>query len=120
VLSIATRTCEPDIVVIELSGRVTLGRESGQMERVVLHALENGSRKLVIDLSNVNYIDSTGIGVVAYCFGKISQAGAHARIAGARGLVMDVFRITRLDTVIKFFPDVDAACESLRAAGQLL
>jgi anti-anti-sigma factor len=64
----------------------------------------------VIDLSRVDYIDSTGIGKIAYCFGRITQSGAQARVAGARGLVMDLFRITRLDTAIKFFPDANSAC----------
>lgn len=117
-LTVTSRECEPDITVIGLSGRVTLGRESGQVESAVMKALERGARKLVLDLSDVSYIDSTGIGIVAYCFNKIAQAGGEARVASAKGIVMDVFRITRLDSIIKFFPDTDAACASLRAAGQ--
>ena len=57
---------------------------------------------MVIDLSQVAYIDSTGIGIIAYCFGKISQKGAQAAVAGAKGLVMEVFKLTRLDSVIHF------------------
>jgi anti-anti-sigma factor len=67
----------------------------------------------VIDLSQVGYVDSTGIGVIAYCFGKISKKGAHAAVSGARAMVMDVFRLTRLDSVIPCFPDVSSACEAL-------
>ena len=40
----------------------------------------------------------------------------HAAVAGARGLVMDVFKLTRLDSVIPFFPDVASACDGLAAA----
>jgi anti-sigma B factor antagonist len=116
VLSLTTRTCEPGITVIEIGGRITLGRESGQIEASVLKALNEGVQKLVIDLSQVSYIDSTGIGIIAYCFGKISQKGAHAAVAGANGLVLEVFKLTRLDSVINFFPDVAAACEGLAAA----
>jgi anti-sigma B factor antagonist len=116
VLSIKIRTCEPGIMVIELGGRITLGRESGQIEAAVLKALSDGVQKLVIDLEHVAYIDSTGIGVIAYCFGKISQKGAQAAVAGAKGLVMEVFKLTRLDTVMKFFPDTASACEGLATA----
>lgn len=109
------RKCEPDITVIELSGRITIGRESSQIETNVVKVLHDGGRKIVIDLSRIEYIDSTGIGIIAYCFGKITQAGAQCRVSGAKGLVMDLFRITRLENVIRFFPDVDSACESLKA-----
>ena len=117
-LTVTSRQCEPDIIVIGLNGRVTLGRESGQLEASVTKAMESGARKLVIDLGEVSYIDSTGIGIIAYCFTRISKAGGEALIAGAQGLVLDIFRITRLDSIIRFFPDADAACNSLRAAGQ--
>src|SRR5665213_1332028 len=117
-LSLTTRKCEPDIAVIELAGRITLGRESGQIEVNVVKALNEGTRRIVIDLANVDYLDSTGIGIIAYCFGKITQAGAESRVSGARGLVMDLFRITRLDSVIQFFPDAASACESFGAARQ--
>src|ERR1700709_1043498 len=111
-LSLSTRKCDPDVTVIELTGRITLGRESSQIETSVVKALGEGVRRIVIDLSKVDYLDSTGIGLIAYNFSKISQAGAESRVSGARGLVMDLFRITRLDTVIQFFPDTDSACAS--------
>jgi anti-anti-sigma factor len=116
VLSVTSRKCEPDVTVIELDGRITLGRESGQIEAAILKALNEGVNKLVVDLSKVTYIDSTGIGIIAYCFGKVSQAGAKAAVAGASGLVLEVFKITRLDTVMNFYPDVGAACASFAAA----
>jgi anti-sigma B factor antagonist len=113
VLSLTTRKYTGDISVIELAGRITLGRESSQIETVVIKLLDQGVRKFVIDLTKVDYIDSTGIGRIAYSFGKITQAGAQARVSGAKGLVMDLFRITRLDSVIQFLPDADSACRSL-------
>lgn len=116
VLSLEIRQIEPGITVIELGGRVTLGRESGQIEGAVLKALNDGAQKLVIDLSKVTYIDSTGIGVIAYCFGKISQSGAQAAVSGALGLVRELFKLTRLDSVIAFFPDVASACDGLATA----
>ncbi len=115
VLSLTSRKCEPGVTVIELSGHLTLGQESGRIEAAVLAALNEGAQKVVFDLSQVGYVDSSGIGVIAYCFGKISRKGGHAAVAGAKGRVMDVFRITRLDSVIPCFPDVASACEALGA-----
>lgn len=115
ILSLSTRHVEPDITVIELSGRIAIGRESGQIETVVNKELAAGARKLVIDMSQVHFIDSTGIGIIAYCFGRVTQAHAEARVAGATGLVMDVFRLTRLDAVLKFVPTVEDAIASFEA-----
>jgi anti-sigma B factor antagonist len=116
-LSLTTRKFQPDIAVIELSGRITLGRESGQIEKSVVKLLNEGVRKIVIDLALVEYIDSTGIGQLAICFGKMSQANAVSRIAGAKPLVLDLFRITRLDGFTQFFPDSATACASLATPG---
>jgi anti-sigma B factor antagonist len=115
VLSLITRKCKPGVTVIELSGHLTLSQESGGIEKAVLAALNEGAQRIVIDLSQVGYVDSSGIGVIAYCFGKVSRKGAHAAVSGARGRVMDVFKLTRLDLVIPTFPDVASACEALAA-----
>ena len=116
-LSLTTRKCEPGVTVIELGGRLALGRESGQIEAAVLAALEEGARRIVIDLSQVSYIDSTGIGIITYCFNRISQHKAQAAVSGARGLIAEVFRITRIDTLIPFYADLAAACASFTEAG---
>jgi len=115
VLTLETRKCEPGILVIEIGGRITLGPERGQIQAAVTKALNDGIKKLVFDLSQVAYIDSTGIGIIAYCFGKISQQGATAAVSGAGGLVKEVFKLTRLDNVIPFFPDILSACDGLTA-----
>jgi len=112
-LSLETQSYRPDVTVLILSGRLTLGQERGQLESTVLKVLNEHVRKLIFDLSRVDYIDSTGIGVIAYCFGKISQQGGHAAVAGANGLIKEVFRLTRLDNVISFYPDVAAAADGL-------
>jgi anti-anti-sigma factor len=116
VLTLETRKCEPGILVIEIGGRITLGPERGQIQAAVTKALNDGVRKLVFDVSQVAYIDSTGIGIIAYCFGKISQQGGRAAVAGAEGLVKEVFKLTRLDNVIPFFPDIVSACDGLTAS----
>ena len=116
VLTLETRKCEPGILVIELGGRITLGPERGQIQAAVVKALNEGVKKLVFDLTKVAYIDSSGIGIIAYCFGKISQQGGNAVVVGAGGLVKEVFKFTRLDNVIPFFPDVDSACVGLASA----
>ncbi len=115
-LTLETRAYQPGVTVVALGGRLTLGQERGQIEAAVLKALSEGVRKVIFDLSQVDYVDSTGIGAIAYCCGKISQQGGRGAIAGANGLVKEIFRLTRLDNVISFYPDVPSASEGLSTA----
>lgn len=116
VLSLTVGKREPDITVFEISGRITIGRESGQIETALIKVMNEGARKMVFDLSHVTFIDSTGIGIIAYCFGKVSKAAGQLHVAGASGKVMEVFAVTHIDKVIRFFPDVNSACEAFTRA----
>ena len=112
-LNLTTHVCDPDILVIELAGRITLGRESSHLEDAVVKAVLGGARKIVMNLAEVQYIDSAGIGIMAFSFGKVTKAGGRFCLAGATGVVFDVFHLTHLDTVIPFAPSVDEACAAM-------
>ena len=103
----------PDVTVVELSGRMTLGRDSQRVESMLSNLLTEGCRKLIIDLSRVNYVDSSGVGLIAYCANKAGQLGAQLRVAGTSGMVLDVFHMTRVDLVVPFCADVAAAIASV-------
>jgi anti-sigma B factor antagonist len=90
-----------------------LGVDAAQLETLVPELLKSGRKHVVFDLSAVTHIDSTGIGRFIDAYGRLMQAGGGMRLAGATGAVRDSFRVTRLDTVFKFYPTVEAACEGL-------
>ncbi len=112
-LLIEQHDVEPNIAVITLTGKLMLGLESAQLGTMVPERIQAGRKHFIFDLSGVSHIDSTGIGRFIDAFAKIGQAGGQLRLAGATGAVRDAFRVTRLDTVFKFFPDVEAACQGL-------
>lgn len=99
--------------IITLRGKLMLGPEAGQLERLVPELLKSGHKNLVFDLSGVTHIDSTGIGRFIDAYSRLVPMGGQMRLAGASGAVRDSFRVTRLDTVFKFYPTVEAACEGL-------
>lgn len=99
--------------VITLKGKLMLGTEAAAMEGLVPSLLKAGRKNLVFDLSGVTHIDSTGIGRFIDAYTRLQPAGGQMRLAGATGAVRDSFRVTRLDTVFKFYPTVEAACEGL-------
>jgi len=110
-LRIATKRIEPDILVVELSGRITLGGESQGLETAVQELVARSERKIVLDLGGVDYVDSTGLGTITHCFSALKKAGGGLLVARAGGKVQHLFKITRLDTFLALFPTVEAACE---------
>ncbi len=108
-LSIEQRRVEPDIMVLELYGRFMAGRDNHALETATANLLTNHERKVILDLSGVDYMDSTGIGQISKCAGRLQDSGAEVRIAGAQGLVREVLAITRIDSVLGVSPSVAQA-----------
>ena len=113
-LAIEQKDVNGSTSVITLTGKLMLGEEAAQMEGLVPALLKNGRKNLVFDLSGVTHIDSTGIGRFIDAYSRLLPAGGQMRLAAASGAVRDSFRVTRLDTVFKFYPTVEAACEGLK------
>ena len=99
-LQIEIRRMEPDITVLELTGKISLGRESQRIETIVQDLLRQNERKIILDISRVDHLDSTGIGILAYCYGTVNRSNGELRIAGASGKVLHLLQITRLDGVL--------------------
>jgi len=114
-LQIETRQVQPDITVLELSGKILLGRESKRIETLVQDLLRQNEKKIVLDISRVDHLDSTGIGILAYCYGTVNRGNGALRIAGANGKVLHLLQITRLDGVLPLSHSVEAALDSLGA-----
>lgn len=98
------------MVVIRVSGKLMLGAESHQVEKLVERLLEEGERLIIFNLDGLTHIDSTGIGRFIASYNLILPVdGAQMRMAGATGAVRAAFRVTKLDTVFPFFDDLAQA-----------
>ena len=104
-----TRRIEPDITVVEISGRLSLGNSLMSIETSIRRLIDEGARKLIIDLTGLDSIDSSGIGVLVSCSGLMEQSGGQMRIAGARGSVAKSFDLVHLDRLAALDPDVESA-----------
>jgi len=112
-LQIETKRIAPDVTLLELAGKIALGRESQKIEALVQDLLRQNEKKIIFDISRVDHIDSTGIGVMAYCFGTLNRCGGELRLAGACGKVLHLLQITHLDKVLPLCASVEDACQSL-------
>jgi anti-sigma B factor antagonist len=101
---------EPGIAVIALSGRMTFGRDAEQFEATVRKLVDGGDRKLVLDATALEYIDSAGIGALVSGLTNVKKAGGDMRLAGASERIVRLFTMTGVDRLLSVYPSVaDAA-----------
>jgi len=108
-LEITHSEVAPATVVVTLAGKLMLGSEGDQIVSLVESLIAQGTRLFIFDLAGVGAIDSTGIGRFISSFNKILAAGGEMRMAGAHGHVFQSFRVSLLDKVFRFYPNVEAA-----------
>ena len=112
ILTVETRQIPPDINVLELKGRIILGNNSRDVELKIAELLRERERKIIFDMRGITMVDSTGIGILVVCHGKINKEGGALRIAGATGSVEDTMRITSVDKILRLYPSVEEAVAS--------
>jgi anti-sigma B factor antagonist len=112
-LDIQQRRIPPDIAVMELTGKLALGRESQRIETLVDELIAGGGRKAIIDLTKVDYIDSAGIGLLALAAGKLKESGGRlALVASPGGRVLQMLNMTQVTAivnVVQSFAEAEAA-----------
>ena len=112
-----SRQIEPDISVIEISGRLGLGNTLLSIEAAIRKLIDNGVRKIIVDIAGLNYIDSAGIGMLVSCHGHMGHQGGRLRIAGAQGLVRESFDIVHIGLIVPLDPDAIVAAAHFSADG---
>jgi anti-sigma B factor antagonist len=114
-LNIQKKQVEPDVTVVEISGRLSIGRACQEVEWQLKDLLKEQRTKIVFDLTDLQYIDSTGIGIIVMCYGKLKNAGGDLRVACPQGVVDDTIKLTRVNQIIQLYPTCTAATESFLA-----
>ncbi|MDX2269708.1 MAG: STAS domain-containing protein [Bryobacter sp.] len=110
-LEIATDSPKPGVTVIRLEGKLMMGPESAEMEKLVNERLDAGDKHLVFVLSGLKQIDSTGIGRFIAAYNRLLPVGGTMGMVGAQAGVRQSFRVTRLDTVFPFYEGLEGALE---------
>lgn len=103
-----------DLAVLRCVGRITLGEGSVTLRDTVKTTLLGGAKDIVLDMSAVDYIDSSGIGEMVSAFTVTRNSGGNFVLVALSKRVFDLLKITKLYTVFQTFETVDAAVEFLR------
>ena len=115
-LEIHSKRIPPDVIVLELTGRITLGNDAQHLEWMGTALVRDKEKKVVLDLTNVSRVDSTGVGIIMMVCGLLKQSGGELRLAGAKGLVEDVLKLTNVHNMIAVHPDAKTAAASFGGA----
>lgn len=99
-----------DIDIVEISGRLSLGNTLQSIERSILALIDGGSRKMVVHVKDLEFIDSAGVGMLIGASGSMVQNHGKLRVAGARGTVAHIFETVHLKRVAGVDPDLETAC----------
>jgi anti-anti-sigma factor len=107
---------EPDITVFEISGRLILGDLLTSVESAIRDLIDRGARKLAIDLTGLDMIDSSGIGTLIKRIEQMGEVGGRICLAGAHGGVAKVFQTIRIDRIVALDADLASACARLSSS----
>ena len=102
-----------DITAMTFTGRLTLCNQLSDVEYAIRERIVQRLRKLILDFSGLNYIDSAGFGIIAVCVGLMERAGGRLAVVGAGGQVMQLLALTHLDRVVEFYPNLASARTAL-------
>ena len=112
-MSMKATTRQVDSVnVVDLSGRITLGEGCSQLRELIRDLLAKGHKSILLNLGEVTYIDSSGIGELVSGFTAVSNQGGHLKLLNLTKKVQDLLQITKLLTVFDVHDDEAKAIAS--------
>ena len=112
-MSLTTNQVEKDgTVVLELSGRLVYGPEAKVLWQQVKRLLENNKSKIILNMENVAYCDSCGLGYLAGMFISVRTQKGELRFVRPSERVRELLTITRLNTVFQIYESIDDALAS--------
>ena len=93
------------VTVVDVSGRITLGEGSAMLREMVRDLLNKGQKRIVLNLGDVSYIDSSGIGELVSGFTTVRNQGGELKLLNLTKKVHDLLQITKLYTVFDVHTD---------------
>ena len=111
-----TKRMVDGILAIECNGRIVFGEESSLLRDDVKKAIADGNKRIVLNLGEVNYIDSGGLGTLVALHTTAHNAGGTIKLANLTKRVGDLMQVTKLLTVFEVYPSEYEALEAFRKA----
>jgi anti-sigma B factor antagonist len=101
-----------DVTIVDMQGRVSLGEESAAVRNLVMDLLSRGQTKILLNMAGVDYVDSSGLGVLVSSVTSVRKAGGEMKLVNLSEKVDDLMEVTRLYTVFDIPDNEEAALKS--------
>jgi len=101
-----------DVRILDCSGKITLGEGTMTVRNTVLDILKDGGKKIIVNLADVNYIDSSGIGELVRTYITVSSGGGQLKLLSLTKKIQELLQITKLLTVFQVYDSESAALAS--------
>jgi anti-sigma B factor antagonist len=111
IMAITTREVS-HVTIVDITGRITLGDETGQLRDAIRQLLVDGKKKIILNLAQVDYIDSSGVGELVSGFTAVRNAGGELKLLSLTKKVHDIVQVTKLYTVFDIKDDEFTAIKS--------
>jgi anti-sigma B factor antagonist len=110
-MKIETRTVG-DVHILDCSGKITLGEGTMAVRNAVRDVLKNGGKKIILNLADVNYIDSSGIGELVSSYTTVTNQGGKLKLLSLTKKIQELLAITKLLTVFSVYDNEQQAIAS--------
>lgn len=97
------------VTILDLSGRITLGESTGMLRDTVRKTLDEGNKNVVLNMANVSYVDSAGLGELVGSYTSVNHAGGRLKLLNLQAKMQDLMQVTKLHTVFEVFEN-EADC----------
>ncbi len=101
-----------DVRILDCSGKITLGEGTMAVRNTVRDILKENGKKIILNLADVNYIDSSGIGELVSTYTTVTNAGGQLKLLNLTKKIHELLQITKLLTVFQVFDSEEAAVNS--------
>jgi len=103
-----------DIRILDCSGKITLGEGTMSVRNAVRDILQSGGKKIVLNLADISYIDSSGIGELVSTYTTVVNGGGRLKLLNLTKKIQELLAITKLLTVFDVFDDEKAVLASFK------
>jgi anti-sigma B factor antagonist len=108
-----------DVMVLDLKGKITLGEGDEMLKDKVNSLVNQGHKKIVLNLADVPYIDSAGLGEIVRTYTTVSRQGGSLKLLNLTKRITDLLAITKLLTVFETFESENEAVKSFSASAKV-
>ena len=104
-----------NVAIVDLSGKITLGENTGILRDELKSVLAQGNKNIILNMKDVGYVDSAGLGELVGAYTTATNAGGAVKLLNLEGKMRDLMQITKLHTIFPTFDNEQKAIDSFGA-----